>query len=181
MCAVLQLPTLAREVAAAAELIAAAGRVELPAGHDSPARPPFLWDTASMPDRATSCAHCDPNQRPPLCCGVCVFEGRRCDALYPGEGRSEAVVQHLLDSGYRLKVGSGGRLGWCGRKTWVGAVHGGGAWAKGRWVAEKALDGQQLLPHSHRLVPRPQDMSPCELFARIRGRTLWFMGDSQTW
>lgn len=26
-----------------------------------------------------------------------------------------------------------------------------------------------------------QDLSPCELFARIRGRTLWFMGDSQTW
>ena len=26
-----------------------------------------------------------------------------------------------------------------------------------------------------------QAFSPCELFARIRGRTLWFMGDSQTW
>jgi len=26
-----------------------------------------------------------------------------------------------------------------------------------------------------------QDFSPCELFQRIRGRTLWFMGDSQTW
>ncbi|PRW50814.1 hypothetical protein C2E21_5439 [Chlorella sorokiniana] len=104
------------------------GRVELPPGHDSHDRPAFLWDTASMPDRGTACAHCDPNQRPPLCCGVCVFEGRRCDALYLGEGRSEAVAQHLLDSGYRIK-----------------------------------------------------DMSPCELFARIRGRTLWFMGDSQTW
>ncbi len=27
----------------------------------------------------------------------------------------------------------------------------------------------------------PQAFSPCELFARIRGRTLFFMGDSQTW
>ena len=27
----------------------------------------------------------------------------------------------------------------------------------------------------------PQAFSPCELFQRIRGRTLWFMGDSQTW
>ncbi|PSC75375.1 hypothetical protein C2E20_1285 [Micractinium conductrix] len=26
-----------------------------------------------------------------------------------------------------------------------------------------------------------QDFTPCELFQRIRGRTLWFMGDSQTW
>ena len=26
-----------------------------------------------------------------------------------------------------------------------------------------------------------QAFSPCELFARIRGRTLWFMGDSQIW
>ncbi|KAI7846434.1 hypothetical protein COHA_000046 [Chlorella ohadii] len=26
-----------------------------------------------------------------------------------------------------------------------------------------------------------QDMSPCELFARMRGRTLWLMGDSQAW
>ena len=81
------------------------GRVELPAGHDSPGRPPFLWDTGSMPDRAAACAHCDPNQKPPLCCGVCVFEGRRCDAFYPGEGRSEAVAQHLGDSGFRLQVG----------------------------------------------------------------------------
>ncbi len=24
-------------------------------------------------------------------------------------------------------------------------------------------------------------LSPCQLFARIRGRTLWFVGDSQTW
>ena len=31
-------------------------------------------------------------------------------------------------------------------------------------------------------MPLPmQDMSPCELFARIRGRTLWLMGDSQAW
>lgn len=88
------------------------GRVELAAGHDSPERPPFLWDTASMPSRATSCAHCDPNQKPPLCCGVCVFEGRRCDAYYPQEGRAEAVAQHLLDSGYRLKVGC--NHGWVG-------------------------------------------------------------------
>ena len=27
----------------------------------------------------------------------------------------------------------------------------------------------------------PQAFSPCELFARIRGRTLWFIGDSQTY
>lgn len=26
-----------------------------------------------------------------------------------------------------------------------------------------------------------QDFSPCELFARIRGRTLWLMGDSQAY
>ena len=26
----------------------------------------------------------------------------------------------------------------------------------------------------------PQAFSPCELFARIQGRTLWFMGDSHT-
>ena len=26
-----------------------------------------------------------------------------------------------------------------------------------------------------------QAFSPCELFARIQGRTLWYMGDSQTW
>lgn len=26
-----------------------------------------------------------------------------------------------------------------------------------------------------------QDFSPCELFQRIHGRTLWLMGDSQTW
>ncbi|KAL4444044.1 hypothetical protein ABPG75_011781 [Micractinium tetrahymenae] len=26
-----------------------------------------------------------------------------------------------------------------------------------------------------------QDLTPCELFARIRGRTLWFAGDSHTW
>ncbi|KAL4425218.1 hypothetical protein ABPG75_009234 [Micractinium tetrahymenae] len=26
-----------------------------------------------------------------------------------------------------------------------------------------------------------EDFSPCELFQRIRGRTLWLMGDSQTW
>jgi hypothetical protein len=24
-------------------------------------------------------------------------------------------------------------------------------------------------------------LTPCELFQRIRGRTLWFAGDSQTW
>lgn len=28
---------------------------------------------------------------------------------------------------------------------------------------------------------RLQDLTPCELFARIRGRTLWFAGDSHTW
>jgi hypothetical protein len=27
----------------------------------------------------------------------------------------------------------------------------------------------------------PQAFTPCELFQRIRGRTLWFVGDSQTW
>lgn len=25
------------------------------------------------------------------------------------------------------------------------------------------------------------ELSPCELFQRIRGRTLYFFGDSQTW
>ncbi|KAI3433673.1 hypothetical protein D9Q98_003482 [Chlorella vulgaris] len=28
---------------------------------------------------------------------------------------------------------------------------------------------------------RLQDVTPCELFQRIRGRTLWLLGDSQTW
>jgi hypothetical protein len=30
-------------------------------------------------------------------------------------------------------------------------------------------------------VVAPQDFTACELFQRVRGRTLWFMGDSQTW
>ena len=80
--------------------------MQLAAGYDAPERPPYLWDTASMPDRDTACSHCDPNENPPLCCGVCQFERRRCDTFYPGQGRSEAVAQHLMDSGYRLKVGA---------------------------------------------------------------------------
>ncbi|PSC75775.1 hypothetical protein C2E20_1281 [Micractinium conductrix] len=31
------------------------------------------------------------------------------------------------------------------------------------------------------LDPLLADFTPCELFQRIRGRTLWFLGDSQTW
>lgn len=56
---------------------------------------------------APACPH--PPQVP-LCCGPCIFENRRCDQFYPGEGRSEAVSEHLLGSGYQLKVrwGSGG-------------------------------------------------------------------------
>ena len=56
------------------------------------------------------------------------------------------------------------------------------------------LERRPLRSSSSRRVARPplpdvparrcvlaQDFTPCELFARIRGRTLWFMGDSQTW
>jgi len=40
---------------------------------------------------------------------------------------------------------------------------------------------QARLPTFLAKKPILQDFSPCELFQRIRGRTLWFMGDSQTW
>ncbi len=68
-----------------------------------------MFDTASMPDEKTACPHCDPNENPLLCCGVCIFERRRCDKFYPGQRRSEAVEQHLLDNGHRLKVGAATR------------------------------------------------------------------------
>ena len=42
--------------------------------------------------------------------------------------------------------------------------------------------GANGLPH---LAPSwalcAQAFTPCQLFQRIRGRTLWFVGDSQTW
>lgn len=138
-----------------------------------------------MPSRATACAHCDPNQKPPLCCGVCVFEGRRCDAYYPQEGRSEAVAQHLLDSGYRLKVGC--------NHDWVGGTRMAEASVGCCCHTLMQMCTVQPADSNHAAVssclsgmpslssPCPQDLSPCELFARIRGRTLWFMGDSQTW
>ncbi|PSC75638.1 hypothetical protein C2E20_1286 [Micractinium conductrix] len=103
------------------------GRVELPPP-PPPGSVPFLFDTAAMPSRAQACAGCPKKEKPPLCCGVCIFEDRRCEQLYPGQNRSEATLALLLGAGHRF-----------------------------------------------------QDFTPCELFQRIRGRTLWFMGDSQTW
>mgnify|MGYP001810714616 CR=1 FL=1 len=40
---------------------------------------------------------------------------------------------------------------------------------------------RRSLPSPTPLLHTPQDFTPCELFQRIRGRTLWFLGDSQTW
>ncbi|KAL4430006.1 hypothetical protein ABPG77_004376 [Micractinium sp. CCAP 211/92] len=104
------------------------GRVDLAHGWDNTSSLPFLFDTASMPTRDTACPHCPKDENPLLCCGVCIFEDRRCSQFYPGEQRSETTAQLLLDRGFPLRA-----------------------------------------------------FSPCELFARIRGRTLFFMGDSQTW
>jgi hypothetical protein len=55
------------------------------------------------------------------------------------------------------------------------------------WKQQHTEDGSIALlscPH-HRCCPTGvlcvQALTPCELFQRIRGRTLWFAGDSQTW
>ncbi|KAI3427135.1 hypothetical protein D9Q98_007072 [Chlorella vulgaris] len=104
------------------------GSVERPEGWAGNKGMPFLFDTAPMPSRETACKHCPAVEKPPLCCGVCSFETRRCSELYPGENKTEETAQLLMDSGYDLHA-----------------------------------------------------LTPCELFQRIRGRTLWFAGDSQTW
>ena len=127
---------------------------------------PYLFDTASMPRREQACPHCPDTETPPLCCGVCIFESRLCSTFYPGENRSGAVAQHLLDSGFRLRVSlaSSSRAVLC--------------------CACGDRDAQviaRLCACLHWVPACPQAFSPCELFARIRGRTLWFMGDSQTW
>jgi hypothetical protein len=69
---------------------------------------PFLFDTAPMPSRETACKHCPAVEKPPLCCGVCSFETRRCSELYPGENKTEETAQLLMDSGYDLHVSSAG-------------------------------------------------------------------------
>jgi len=62
-----------------------------------------------MPLLEEACRHCpSPAQEEEgaasACCGVCAFEGGRCSELYPGQGRSEVVAEHLLDLGFSLQV-----------------------------------------------------------------------------
>ncbi|GAB4823852.1 hypothetical protein N2152v2_010898 [Parachlorella kessleri] len=45
----------------------------------------------------------------------------------------------------------------------------------GKGLSQRVL--RELLRQGYPLA----ELTPCELFLRIRGRTLWFMGDSQTW
>lgn len=43
---------------------------------------------------------------PPRSCGVCQFDGRLCSKLYPGERRTEALLDMLRPLGLRFEVGS---------------------------------------------------------------------------
>lgn len=87
---------------------------------------PFLFNltTEALPTKQESCGHCQApvgdncniTKLPHSCCGVCQFDGRMCGKLYPGEGRSEAAAQRLLQEGYRLHVSEGGNNNakkWC--------------------------------------------------------------------
>ena len=79
-----------------------AGTARLPP--DWPQRSsPYLFDTSSMPKRESVCTHC-PVEKAPLCCGVCIFENRLCDTFYPGQNKSQAVVDFLVAGGHRLRV-----------------------------------------------------------------------------
>ena len=68
---------------------------------------PFLFDTASMPDRQAACSHGPLDEDPMLCCGVCPFGGHSCDDDYPGRGRSAALARQFSGSGLRLRVSEG--------------------------------------------------------------------------
>ena len=68
---------------------------------------PFLFDTASMPDRQAACAHCPPDEAPGkalACCGVCAFGGPvgRC-----GDEYSAGMAQQFMGSGLQLRVSDG--------------------------------------------------------------------------
>lgn len=41
---------------------------------------------------------------PSCSCGVCQFDGRLCGKLYPGEGRSEALIDMLRPLGLQFEV-----------------------------------------------------------------------------
>jgi hypothetical protein len=86
---------------------------------------PFLFDVAGMPDEDTACSHCqDETNRAVECCGVCVFDNERCDALYPGENKSAAVAALLMGNGFQLQVGAAaasGTVAHCGI-LWVEAA-----------------------------------------------------------
>ena len=149
---------------------------------------PFLFDVAGMPDEATACSHCqDESSGAVQCCGVCVFDNERCETLYPGENKSAAVAALLMGSGFQLQVGRLLQAGMQQAALWLASSSD----SSTRTAANHALRSAPLsLPGgcpSLAAAPlpglpcRPQAFSPCELFARIRGRTLWFMGDSQTW
>lgn len=129
-----------------------AGTVELAEGWADPERPPFLFDTSSMPLRDTACPHCPADEKPPLCCGVCIFESRRCDGFYPGQGRSEAVAQHMLGSGYNLKASGRGQL----FGAWVAGAGDAAAHVRQRWAAVRgescAAKGQPAAPAAPALV-----------------------------
>ena len=140
---------------------------------------PFLFDTASMPDHQLACAHCPPIEVPWLCCGVCQFAGAgTCEHVHPSKNKSAGMAQQFMRSGFQLRV-SGGVL--CRISDMVS--HGPSRADQHRRRCCRRRQHFTELPARHvvRCTARwLQAFSPCELFARIRGRTLWFMGDSQT-
>lgn len=108
-------------------------------------------------------------------CGTCQFENRTCEGYYPGREISRRVAASLCEGRYRPKgtTPSAGR----GRRALDAASSG-----------EASGGLRDLVDALPRLSGRDSfdtscvaDFTPCELFARIRGRTLFFMGDSQTW
>lgn len=67
---------------------------------------PFLFDTASMPNNSEACGHCpEPDDELPLhCCGVCQFEEKACEEVYPGASMHRNISELLMRSGLPLQV-----------------------------------------------------------------------------
>lgn len=100
----MQSPSLLLCLPATCSHLCISGTAEPPPGWRKDTALPFLFDIDSMPTRDTVCPHCPAVEKPPICCGVCIFESRLCEQYYPRQNKSEAVAQQLLDSGYQLRV-----------------------------------------------------------------------------
>ncbi len=81
-----------------------AGAVLVPAAATAAnAAVPFLFDTARMANWSAACGHCTKNETV-HCCGVCNFDGERCDTLYPNQEKGKGVADLLISSGFNLQV-----------------------------------------------------------------------------